>query len=98
MKTALRQISRPNIKRYCLIFFLITSTFLSAMGARIASMNKATETHINKVKTIRPDLPGTIDGSVNPAGIPDSIAYELFLRVLGKHDSTAFARRVGLND
>jgi len=77
---------------------LIISIFISTVGTRLASTDKATDMRTDRVTASRPDLPGTIDGSVNPASIPDSIAYEFFLRTLGTQGSMAFARRVGLND
>jgi hypothetical protein len=56
------------------------------------------EPSIDQRIIFRSDLPGTIDGSKDPASIPDHIAYELFLRTLGKNDSLAFANKVGLNE
>jgi|GEM_PF-1154662 len=49
-------------------------------------------------KSVQIDLPGTIDGAINPSSIPDNIAYELFLGALGRSSSRKLAERVGLED
>lgn len=51
-----------------------------------------------KRKTIQPDLPGTISGASNPEAIPDTIAYELFLRSIADYRPEAALKDTGLND
>jgi len=40
-----------------------------------------------KRKPIQPDLPGTVSGASNPEAIPDTIAYELFMRSIADYPS-----------
>jgi hypothetical protein len=43
-------------------------------------------------KVTKPDLPGTVDGNVNPASIPDHIAYTLAFRTIALRQGTAFEK------
>ncbi|HSB11831.1 MAG TPA: hypothetical protein VLM38_20250 [Blastocatellia bacterium] len=75
---------------------LVISLSLGLVGMSLASLNKSTPSTCKQKKPAQFDLPGTIDGSVNPSGIPDNVAYELFLRALGESSSLEFAKKVGL--
>ena len=75
---------------------LVVSLSLSLAGMSLASLNKSTRTIRNQAKPSLFDLPGTIDGSVNPSSIADNVAYELFFRALAESSSLEFAKKVGL--
>lgn len=75
---------------------MVVSVSLSLMGMSLASLNKSTRSIRNQGKPTQFDLPGTIDGSVNPSSIPDVVAYELFFRALAESSSLEFAKKVGL--
>jgi len=59
-----------------------------------------------QTKVAKPDIPGTIDGKVNPELIPDHIAYTMVFRTIAlrqgtdfeKSRSRAWAKSVGLDD
>lgn len=49
-------------------------------------------------KQIQPDLPGTVSGTSNPEAIPDTIAYELFMRSVSDYPSDYVFKGSGLTD
>ncbi|HST21037.1 MAG TPA: hypothetical protein VLR90_07965 [Blastocatellia bacterium] len=72
------------------IFLLLSFCF--------GSISSASFTTDKQREPLRSDLPGTIDGALDPTAIPDEIAYELFIRALSKSSSLEFAKKGGLND
>lgn len=50
-----------------------------------------------KRKTLQPDLPGTLAGATDPASIPDTIAFELFMRSIADYPSEAAIKDFDLN-
>ena len=48
-------------------------------------------------KKIQPDLPGTINGALDPASIPDTVSFELLMRSFGDYPSEAAFKDFGLN-
>ncbi len=72
------------------IFLLLSFCFVSISSASFTTDKQR--------ETLRPDLPGTMDGALDPTAIPDEIAYELFARSLSKISSPEFAKKAGLND
>ncbi len=51
-----------------------------------------------KRKPIQPDLPGTISGASNPEAIPDTVAYELFMRSIADYPSASVFKDSGLTE
>lgn len=49
-----------------------------------------------KRKPIQPDLPGTVSGASNPQAIPDTIAYELFMRSIADYPPETIFKDAGL--
>lgn len=49
-----------------------------------------------KRKPLQPDLPGTVSGASNPEAIPDTIAYELFMRSIADYPSERAFNDAGL--
>jgi hypothetical protein len=93
MKAQSRLISIFSLRSFCLVLLLVITILLSGVGAQIASSDKIPRRGEDQRKILRQDLPGTMDGSVNPASIPDYIAYEMFFRVLGKSSSVELAKK-----
>ena len=77
---------------------LVASVSLSLVGMSLASFNNSTRRIRDQEKPAQFDLPGTIDGAIEPSAIPRNIAYELFLRVLGESSSIGIAQKAGLDD
>ena len=50
-----------------------------------------------KRKLILPDLPGTVNGTSNPEAIPDTVAYELFMRSIADYPSENLFIEMGLH-
>jgi hypothetical protein len=51
-----------------------------------------------KRKAIQPDLPGTVSGATNPEAIPDTVAYELFMRSIADYPSEYVFKDSGLSE
>jgi hypothetical protein len=98
METLLRPSSSFGTRLFFLVTLLVITIPLDGTSARVASGDKVLGVDKDQRKTLQPDLPGTIDGSTNPAAIPEHIAYELFFRSLGKSSSLTLANKVQLND
>jgi hypothetical protein len=98
METLLRPSSSFGTRLFFLVTLLVITIPLAGTSARVASGDKVLGVDKDQRKTLQPDLPGTIDGSTNPAAIPEHIAYELFFRSLGKSSSLTLANKVQLND
>ena len=73
-------------------------TSLIPTGVVPSSFKNDSRVNREQKKVVQTDLPGTIDGSASPSNILDSVAYELFLRTLGRSSSRELAERVGLED
>lgn len=73
-------------------FTLILLISLCYMSISLASFTASTQR-----EAMKPDLPGTINGAINPSSIADNIAYELLFRALSKSSSPEFAKKAGLN-
>ena len=81
-----------------LIAVLVSSSALlqrrtTAKATESASQN----TPQVKRKTIQPDLPGTVSGASNPEAIPDTVAYELFMRSIADYPTETIFKDAGLN-
>src|SRR5215203_2743896 len=68
-----------------LILALVSSTALhSRTNARVEAISKPVKPQVKR-KPIQPDLPGTVSGATNPEAIPDTVAYELFMRSIADY-------------
>jgi hypothetical protein len=70
---------------------LVVSMFLVSLPAGSFSRS-------NQTSGLKADLPGTIDGSIDPSGIPDAVAYQIFLRASSTSSSSEFIKKAGLDD
>ena len=83
--------------RILLILTLITT--LSSLPIVLQSRTSATviafanqNTPQVKRKPIQPDLPGTVSGATNPEAIPDTNAYELFMRSVADYHPNMYSQ------
>lgn len=76
---------------------LVIAGITATIGTGAPSAKFVPRTEVQR-KVVRPDLPGTISGALNPANIPDVVAYELFFRALARSSSRVFAQKARLND
>ncbi|MEK6406548.1 MAG: hypothetical protein AABN34_06255 [Acidobacteriota bacterium] len=82
-----------------IILTLVVAT-ISLIPTIVVPSSFTAEIRLNREqrRQLQLDLPGTVDGSASPSNIPDSVAYELFLRTLGRSASRELAERVGLEN
>jgi hypothetical protein len=82
------------------IFLTLVVATISLIPTIVVPSSFTAEIRLNREqrRQLQPDLPGTVDGSASPSSIPDSVAYELFLRTLGRSASRELAERIGLED
>src|SRR5688572_24730750 len=79
-----------------LIFALVSSTVLqNRTNARVEAIRNQVKPQVKR-KPIQPDLPGTISGASNPEAIPDTVAYELFMRSIADYPSENVFKEMGL--
>jgi hypothetical protein len=62
-------------------------TILQNKTTATATASASQNTPQVKRKPIQPDLPGTVSGATNPEAIPDTVAYELFMRSVADYPS-----------
>src|ERR1041384_7477528 len=72
------------------------STVLQSRTTAKATISTSQKTPQVKRKPIQPDLPGTVSGASDPDAIPDSIAYELFMRSIADFPSESIFKEAGL--
>ena len=72
------------------------STVLQNRTTAKATVSTSPKTPQVKRKTIQPDLPGTVSGASDPEAIPESIAYELFMRSIADYPSESIFKDAGL--
>jgi hypothetical protein len=48
-------------------------------------------------KELKPDRPGTINGATDAASIPDTVAFELFMRSMAEFPCEAAFQKAGLD-
>ncbi len=82
------------------LIFAVVAVIGIGLRKSIAVSERASDARVaqEERKPIRPDLPGTISGAVNPSAVPDYVAYELFLRTLASGVSRGLAEKIGLKD
>lgn len=101
------QSSRRLTMRLRLTLILTLITVLVSISAILQSRTtaKATASETCKAtqntpqvkrKPLQPDLPGTVSGASNPEAIPDTIAYELFMRSIADYPSERAFNDAGL--
>lgn len=82
-----------------LIFSLVSlSTVLHSRTIAEATASPNQNTRKLERKMIQPDLPGTVSGTASPESIPDTIAYELFMRSISDYPSASLLQDIGLHD
>jgi hypothetical protein len=70
-----------------LIVALVSSTVLqNRTNARVETKSNQAKPQAKR-KPIQPDLPGTVSGATNPEAIPDTVAFELFMRSIADFPS-----------
>src|SRR2546423_3548812 len=79
------------------VIALIASPLFIASSSRKAPAASTPSQPQAKRKQLQPDLPGTINGASDPASIPDTIAFELFMRSRGDYPSQSAFKDFGLN-
>src|SRR5215213_4553797 len=87
--------------RLLIILTLITALISLPMILQSRTTVKATtftseNTPQVKRKSIQPDLPGTVNGATNPEAIPDTVAYELFMRSIADYPPERIFKDAGL--
>ena len=104
-RRTLRQIDANPNERYereatLRIFLTLVVATVSLIPTIVVGSSFTAEIRFNREqrRQLQPDLPGTVDGSASPSKIPDFVAFELFLRTLGRSASRELAQRIGLED
>lgn len=85
-----------------LTLILITTLMSASMIVQTGTTAKATASPSQnapqvKRKPVQPDLPGTVSGATHPEAIPDTIAYELFMRSVADYPSEYLLKDLGLS-
>lgn len=74
----------------------ISTVLQSRRTAKATAAASQTSPQVKR-KPIQPDLPGTVSGATNPEAIPDTVAYELFMRSVADYPSENVLKDVGLH-
>jgi hypothetical protein len=74
----------------------LATVFQSRTTAK-ATVSASQKTSGVQRKPIQPDLPGTVSGANNPEAIPDTVAFELFMRSIADYPSENVFRDAGLH-
>jgi hypothetical protein len=79
-----------------LIVALVSSTVLqNRTNARVETKSNQVKSQVKR-KPIQPDLPGTVSGATDPEAIPDTVAFELFMRSISDYPSESVFKDAGL--
>jgi hypothetical protein len=79
-----------------LIVALVSSTVLqNRTNARVETKSNQIKPQVKR-KPIQPDLPGTVSGATDPEAIPDTVAFELFMRSIADYPSESVFKDAGL--
>jgi len=80
-----------------LILALVSSTvFQNRTNARVETKSNQVKAQVKR-KPLQPDLPGTMSGATNPEAIPDTVAFELFVRSIADYPSDNVFKDAGLH-
>lgn len=71
---------------------------LLVVSITLVSLPASSFIRSNQTSALKADLPGTIDGSIDPSGIPDAVAYQIFFRASSASSSPELIKKAGLDD
>src|SRR5688572_2977003 len=80
-----------------IIILASISTILQSRRTAKATAFASQNSSQVKRKPIQPDLAGTVSGATNPVAIPDTVAYELFMRSVADYPSENVFKDAGLH-
>src|SRR4051812_32217452 len=75
----------------------LSTVFQNRTTAKATCSTNRKAIQVNR-KPIQPDLPGTVSGATNPEAIPDTAAYELFMRSIADYPSEYVFKDSGLSE